>query len=171
MFVLQNVMSENLGAISKELKRNSSNLEEAVRREQTKLNGGERSSITGWWLWAGQRPNTQNTCCFVFFLIAAIKGTLQTAKNKLADLRRKKEQLLSQLQSVQDMLGRDQGLSWVLSAPILTSSLQPKAASSPLLTVSGIFLLSFQRTPRRQSRMPKQLQQRPTRQLQEWKRP
>lgn len=67
MFVLQNVMSENLGAISKELKRNSSNLEEAVRREQTKLNGGERSSITGWWLWAGQRPNTQNTCCFVFF--------------------------------------------------------------------------------------------------------
>ncbi|OXB78457.1 UNVERIFIED_CONTAM: hypothetical protein H355_007487 [Colinus virginianus] len=77
MFVLQNVMSENLGAISKELKRNSSNLEEAVRGEQTKLNG-------------------------------AIKGTLQTAKDKLADLRRKKEQLLSQLQSVQDTLGRDQ---------------------------------------------------------------
>lgn len=63
-------------------------------------------------------------------LIAAIKGSLQTAKDKLADLRVKKEQLLSQLQSVQDMLGRDQGLSWgslvglvwvrlVLSAPFL----------------------------------------------------
>ncbi|OXB67886.1 hypothetical protein ASZ78_005568 [Callipepla squamata] len=74
---LMNVMSENLGAISKELKRNGSNLEEAVRGEQTKLNG-------------------------------AIKGTLQTAKDKLADLRRKKELLLSQLQSVQDTLGRDQ---------------------------------------------------------------
>ncbi|XP_026718104.1 laminin subunit alpha-5 [Athene cunicularia] len=74
---LMNVISENLGAISKELKRNSSNLEESVRREQRKLNG-------------------------------AIKGTLQTAKDKLADLRVKKDQLLSQLQSVQDMLGRDQ---------------------------------------------------------------
>ncbi|XP_057256839.1 laminin subunit alpha-5 isoform X1 [Pezoporus wallicus] len=74
---LMNVMAENLGAISNELKRNSSNLEEAVRREQRKLN-------------------------------EAIKGTLQTAKDKLADLREKKEQLLSQLQSVQDMLGRDQ---------------------------------------------------------------
>ncbi|XP_030319126.1 laminin subunit alpha-5 isoform X3 [Calypte anna] len=74
---LMSVISENLGAISKELKRNSSYLEEAVRREQRKLNG-------------------------------AIKGTLQTAKDKLADLRLKKEQLLSQLQSVQDMLGRDQ---------------------------------------------------------------
>ncbi|XP_010157177.1 PREDICTED: laminin subunit alpha-5-like, partial [Eurypyga helias] len=78
---LMSVISENLGAISKELKRNSSNLEEAVRREQRKLNG-------------------------------AIKGTLQAAKDKLADLRVKKEQLLSQLQSVQDMLGREQGLSW-----------------------------------------------------------
>uniref|UniRef100_A0A8C3MQ95 Laminin subunit alpha-5 n=1 Tax=Geospiza parvula TaxID=87175 RepID=A0A8C3MQ95_GEOPR len=37
-------------------------------------------------------------------LIAAIKGTLQTAKDKLADLRARKEQLLTQLQSVQDML-------------------------------------------------------------------
>ena len=45
MFVLQSVISENLGAISKELKRNSSNLEEAVRREQRKLNGGERGSL------------------------------------------------------------------------------------------------------------------------------
>lgn len=45
-------------------------------------------------------------------LIAAIKGALQTARDKLADLRVKKEQLLSQLQSVQDMLGREQGLSW-----------------------------------------------------------
>lgn len=45
-------------------------------------------------------------------LIAAIKGTLQTAKDKLADLRVKKEQLLTQLQSVQDMLGREQGLFW-----------------------------------------------------------
>ncbi|PKU36259.1 laminin subunit alpha-5 [Limosa lapponica baueri] len=74
---LMSVISENLGAISKELKRNSSNLEEAVRREQRKLS-------------------------------EAITGTLQTAKDKLADLRAKKEQLLSQLQSVQDMLGRDQ---------------------------------------------------------------
>ncbi|KAM9371956.1 LOW QUALITY PROTEIN: laminin subunit alpha-5 [Phaethornis superciliosus] len=74
---LMSVISENLGAISKELKRNSSYLEESVRREQRKLNG-------------------------------AIKGTLQAAKDKLADLRLKKEQLLSQLQSVQDMLGRDQ---------------------------------------------------------------
>nr|XP_047930545.1 laminin subunit alpha-5 isoform X4 [Anser cygnoides] len=74
---LMNVISENLGAISKELKRNSSNLEESVMREQRKLNG-------------------------------AIKGTLQTAKDKLANLRTKKEQLLNQLQSVQDMLGRDQ---------------------------------------------------------------
>lgn len=57
------------------------------------------------------------------FLIAAIKGTLQAAKEKLADLRRKKEQLLSQLQSVQDTLGRDQGLFWVFSAPIITSNL------------------------------------------------
>uniref|UniRef100_A0A8B9U3Z8 Laminin subunit alpha 5 n=1 Tax=Anas zonorhyncha TaxID=75864 RepID=A0A8B9U3Z8_9AVES len=71
------LMVQNLGAISKELKRNSSNLEESVMREQRKLNG-------------------------------AIKGTLQTAKDKLADLRTKKEQLLNQLQSVQDMLGRDQ---------------------------------------------------------------
>ncbi|XP_010217993.1 PREDICTED: laminin subunit alpha-5 [Tinamus guttatus] len=74
---LKNVMSENLGAISKELKKNSSNLEEAVEREQRKLNG-------------------------------AIRGALQTAKDKLTDLRVKKEQLLSQLQSVQDTLGRDQ---------------------------------------------------------------
>ncbi|NWI21159.1 LAMA5 protein, partial [Crypturellus soui] len=74
---LMNVMSENLGAISKELKKNSSNLEEAVEREQRKLNG-------------------------------AIRGTLQTAKDKLTDLRLKKEQLLSQLQAVQDTLGRDQ---------------------------------------------------------------
>lgn len=51
--------------------------------------------------------------CLYIYLIAAIKGTLQTAKDKLADLRTKKEQLLNQLQSVQDMLGRDQGLSWV----------------------------------------------------------
>lgn len=42
---LQNVISENLGAISKELKRNSSNLEESVMREQRKLNGGERNSL------------------------------------------------------------------------------------------------------------------------------
>lgn len=54
----------------------------------------------------------QSMCLYVS-LIAAIKGTLQTAKDKLADLRTKKEQLLNQLQSVQDMLGRDQGLSWV----------------------------------------------------------
>lgn len=45
MFVLQNVLSENLGAISKELKRNSSNLEEAVMRQQRKLNEGERGSF------------------------------------------------------------------------------------------------------------------------------
>lgn len=44
-FFLQNVISENLGAISKELKRNSSNLEESVMREQRKLNGGERNSL------------------------------------------------------------------------------------------------------------------------------
>ncbi|KAF2978342.1 hypothetical protein EK904_004374 [Melospiza melodia maxima] len=74
---LMNVISENLGATSRTLKRNSSSLEEAARRQQSKLNG-------------------------------AIKGTLQTAKDKLAGLRVKKEQLLSQLQSVQDMLGREQ---------------------------------------------------------------
>ncbi|XP_054701379.1 laminin subunit alpha-5 [Grus americana] len=74
---LMSVISENLEAISKELKRNSSNLEEAVRREQRKLNG-------------------------------VVKDTLQRGRDKLADLRVKKEQLLSQLQSVQDMLGRDQ---------------------------------------------------------------
>lgn len=45
LFFLQNVISENLGAISKELKRNSSNLEESVMREQRKLNGGERNSL------------------------------------------------------------------------------------------------------------------------------
>lgn len=53
--------------------------------------------------------------------IAAIKGTLQTAKDKLADLRVRKEQLLNQLQSVQDMLGRDQGLSWSSFAGSLCS--------------------------------------------------
>lgn len=55
-------------------------------------------------------------------LIAAIKGTLQTAKDKLADLRVRKEQLLTQLQSVQDMLGREQGLfpELILSAPFFT---------------------------------------------------
>ncbi|XP_039575088.1 laminin subunit alpha-5 isoform X1 [Passer montanus] len=74
---LMNVISENLGATSRMLKRNSSSLEEAARRQQSKLNG-------------------------------AIKGTLQTAKDKLADLRARKEQLLTQLQSVQDMLGREQ---------------------------------------------------------------
>uniref|UniRef100_A0A8B9BKZ0 Laminin subunit alpha 5 n=1 Tax=Anser brachyrhynchus TaxID=132585 RepID=A0A8B9BKZ0_9AVES len=63
-------------------------------------------------LWAGLRPNMLSMCLYVS-LIAAIKGTLQTAKDKLANLRTKKEQLLNQLQSVQDMLGRDQGLSWV----------------------------------------------------------
>lgn len=46
-FVLQNVISENLGSISKELKRNSSNLEEAVRRQQRKLNEGERGFLQG----------------------------------------------------------------------------------------------------------------------------
>uniref|UniRef100_H0ZBT3 Laminin subunit alpha 5 n=1 Tax=Taeniopygia guttata TaxID=59729 RepID=H0ZBT3_TAEGU len=69
----ENVISENLGATSRMLKRNSSSLEEAARGQQSKLNG-------------------------------AIKGTLQTAKDKLADLRVRKEQLLTQLQSVQDML-------------------------------------------------------------------
>uniref|UniRef100_A0A8C3D588 Laminin subunit alpha 5 n=1 Tax=Corvus moneduloides TaxID=1196302 RepID=A0A8C3D588_CORMO len=37
-------------------------------------------------------------------LNGAVKGTLQTARDKLADLRARKEQLLTQLQSVQDML-------------------------------------------------------------------
>ncbi|RMB95824.1 hypothetical protein DUI87_27938 [Hirundo rustica rustica] len=74
---LMNVISENLGSTSRILKRNSSSLEEAARRQQSKLNG-------------------------------AIKGTLQTAKDKVADLRVRKEQLLTQLRSVQDMLGREQ---------------------------------------------------------------
>uniref|UniRef100_A0A8B9U440 Laminin subunit alpha 5 n=1 Tax=Anas zonorhyncha TaxID=75864 RepID=A0A8B9U440_9AVES len=65
-------------AVQMKLKRNSSNLEESVMREQRKLNGGERNSLQ------------------------------DGAKDKLADLRTKKEQLLNQLQSVQDMLGRDQ---------------------------------------------------------------
>lgn len=42
LFVSQNVISENLGAASRTLKRNSSSLEEAARRQQSKLNGGER---------------------------------------------------------------------------------------------------------------------------------
>uniref|UniRef100_A0A8B9SV76 Laminin subunit alpha 5 n=1 Tax=Anas platyrhynchos TaxID=8839 RepID=A0A8B9SV76_ANAPL len=44
----------------------------------------------------------------VLQLFTPTHSTLQTAKDKLADLRTKKEQLLNQLQSVQDMLGRDQ---------------------------------------------------------------
>ena len=61
VFALQSVRSENLEAISKELKRNSSNLEEAVRREQRKLNEGERGSLQGVMdvLRAGLRSNTQ----------------------------------------------------------------------------------------------------------------
>lgn len=107
-------------------------------------------------------------------LIAAIKGTLQTAKDKLADLRARKEQLLTQLQSVQDMLGREQGLFWDGWAGSLCSLLcaltAPKAASSLLLDTSETFL-SLQRTQRRQSRMPKQLLLRRTKQLREWRIP
>lgn len=44
MFVSQNVISENLGSTSRILRRNSSSLEEAARRQQSKLNGGERGS-------------------------------------------------------------------------------------------------------------------------------
>uniref|UniRef100_A0A8C3D650 Laminin subunit alpha 5 n=1 Tax=Corvus moneduloides TaxID=1196302 RepID=A0A8C3D650_CORMO len=46
-------------------------------------------------------------------LNGAVKGTLQTARDKLADLRARKEQLLTQLQSVQDMLGREQDTSFL----------------------------------------------------------
>lgn len=44
-------------------------------------------------------------------LIPVIKGTLQAVKDKLTDLREKKEQLLNQLRSIQNMLDKDQGLS------------------------------------------------------------
>uniref|UniRef100_A0A8C3IUZ4 Laminin subunit alpha-5 n=1 Tax=Chrysemys picta bellii TaxID=8478 RepID=A0A8C3IUZ4_CHRPI len=50
--------------------------------------------------------NKHLTCYIRLF--PAIKGTLQAAKDKLTDLREKKEQLLNQLRSVQNMLDKDQ---------------------------------------------------------------
>ncbi|XP_054836339.1 laminin subunit alpha-5 [Eublepharis macularius] len=70
---LTNVILEDLGTKSKEMKKNSNALEEAVKREQKKLN-------------------------------EEIKGALQAAKNRLADIQTEKEQLLNQLHSERSKL-------------------------------------------------------------------
>ncbi|XP_059569197.1 laminin subunit alpha-5 isoform X3 [Alligator mississippiensis] len=74
---LMGVVSGDLAAIAKKLKRNSSALEEAVRQEQRKLSG-------------------------------PIKGTLQAAREKVTDLRARKDRLVTRLRAVQDMLEVDQ---------------------------------------------------------------
>ncbi|XP_053250423.1 laminin subunit alpha-5 isoform X2 [Podarcis raffonei] len=70
---LMSVILDDLGAVSKEMKKNSTALGEAVKREQRRLSGD-------------------------------IKGALQAAKDRLAGMQTKKEQLLKQLQSVKSTL-------------------------------------------------------------------
>lgn len=42
--------------------------------------------------------------------VPAIKGTLQAAREKVTDLRARKDRLVTRLRAVQDMLEVDQGL-------------------------------------------------------------